>query len=159
MIEIIPSVPSLSKALQHKQNEHLNISSNIQINCTKSSSIKIQWTIFSCLSTCSTTVQINQPILTSEKYLFIPEETLPSGFYEIQLTVSMIVDPTLFASSSTFIEIIRSTIFTKLISSTASIITHDVEDDLILDPGEFSFDLYRIIWNREVDEHYPSASH
>ena len=62
----------------------------------------------------------------------------------------MTVDPTLSALSSTYIEVIRSTIFTKLISSTASIITHDVEGHLVLNPGEFSFDLYRIIWNREV---------
>ena len=147
---------SLSKAIQHEQNENLIITSKIHVVCSKPSSTNIQWTILSCLSTCTKQIQVNSSIQTSQDSLSIPAKSLSSGFYQIQLTVAMTVDPSLSASSFTYIEIIRSTIFTKLNPSTSLTITHNVDDDLTINPGEFSFDLYRVLWNKEVWKNFHS---
>jgi hypothetical protein len=59
--------------------------------------------------------------------------------------------PQLTSSSSIYIEIIHSTLTTNLILFDTLYITHDYQQDLILNPGEFSFDLNTITFNKNVD--------
>ena len=64
----------------------------------------------------------------------------------------MLDDPALSSSSFIYIEITRSNIIANLIPLNALTITHDYEEDLVLNPGEFSVDLHSIIFDRNVND-------
>jgi hypothetical protein len=152
MIELIPSASLLSTPLKFGRNQYFYITSSIQLNCVTSQLIKVQWTILTCMSTCLNQTEFNHPVETSNNNLFIRAQTLDYGVYQVELRVTMIDFPQLTSSSSIYIEIIRSTIFTNLVSSNSLIITHDYQQNLIFNPGEFSFDLNSITFNKSVSQ-------
>jgi hypothetical protein len=102
------------------------------------------------MPTCLNQTQFNHPVETSHPHLFIRAQTLGYGVYQMELTVTMIDFPHLTSSSSVYIEIIQSTIFPNLLSSNSLIITHDYQQNLIFNPGEFSLDLNSITFNKSV---------
>lgn len=143
---MIPSGISLSKRLKFQSRQNIDISSNIKLNCNQSLLIRTNWTIFKCLLNCSNEIQLNQPMDT---HLFIPARTLSNGIYQFKLTATL---NSASVSSSVYIEIIRSTIITNLIPFDTLIWTHNYEKDLILNPGEYSFDHNRILFKKDVCE-------
>jgi hypothetical protein len=82
--------------------------------------------------------------------LFIPARTLSIGLYELQLTVTIIDIPQLTSSSSVYIEIIQPIIITNLVLYDSPMIKHDYQQNLLLNPGEFSIDLNGLTFNTNV---------
>ena len=129
--------------MQFRRNQDFYISSNVQLNCTQSFSITTKWTILNYLNQ----VQLLETTLND---LLILARTLSIGLYELQLTVTIIDIPQLTSSSSVYIEIIQSIIMTNLVLYDTPMIKHDYQQNLILNPGEFSIDLNGIIFNTNV---------
>lgn len=72
----------------------------------------------------------------------------------MELLVTSTDHPSLSTSSSVYIEISRSTIITNLISSNTLKVLHNYEEDLVLNPGEYSFDLNQNIFDRNVNDNF-----
>ena len=136
--------------MKFRQNQNIYITSNITFNCIESSFITTKWTILTCTPLCLDQTQFNQPIDTTQTDLFILAQTLFHGIYQLTLTVTIIDFPTLTTSSSVYIEIVRSTMITNIISYNTLMITHDYQQNLFLNPGEFSFDVNAITFNKSV---------
>jgi hypothetical protein len=83
---------------------------------------------------------MDKTIISTTSELFIPANTLPYGIYQLTLTVSMIVDPSLTNSSSVYVQIGPSGITANLVPLGTSVVTSGHEQDLKLDPGNFSMD-------------------
>ncbi len=135
--------------MKFRRDQNIYISSKIEINCTQSLSITTQWIIRNR----SNQTELLRPIETSQKDLFIPSQTLSYDLYQLELTVSMTDFPSLSSSSSVYIEITRLTINMNLISFDAWMIMHDYREDLVLNPGQYSFDLNRIPFRKDVCDH------
>ena len=133
-----------------RRNQNIYISSNIEIDCVQSLSLTTDWSILHCSFTCENQTELLRSIERTQKDIFIPARTLEDGLYQLQLTATMTDYPSLSSSSSVYIQITRSTISINLISFNALVITHDNREDLILDPGQHSFDLNRITFNEDV---------
>jgi hypothetical protein len=109
-----------------------------------------KWTILTCLSTCSNQANLYQFVNTSGNELFIPAQTLAYGIYELKFTVTSVPIPSWTASSSVYIETAPSMIAVNLVPFGISEITHGYEQDLVLDPGQFSFSLNETAFNPNV---------
>jgi hypothetical protein len=145
-IKLLPNAPVLSTPIQFRRNQDLYISSNIESNCKNSSSISTVWAILSCSSTCSNRAQVDALVDTESNDLFLPARSLAYGTYELKLTA------TINTSSSVYIEIIQSNIITNLIPFDTSVLTHDIQQNLVLNPGKYSIDLNAITFNSSVSD-------
>lgn len=105
--------------------------------------VKHNWTI-------TNTLNGNLIINRSEEDLIIPGETLSDGLYKIDLTVMITHFPSMKSSSSLYIEISRSTIDVNMLALDTSTIRHHYQNDLQLDPGQFSFDRHGNLYNPRV---------
>ena len=132
------------------ENQSIEINSSITFPCNQTLSITTQWTISICLSTCSNLIQLDPSIKTSEADLVIAAQILSFRVYKIELTVTMVNHPFLSSSASTYIEIVRSNILVNLIPLNATTIVQNVEEDLVLNPGEFSIDSNQKTINKSV---------
>ncbi len=122
----------------------------IALNCNDSLTIKTQWTINNCTSNCSYQIQLDPSILTTFSELYIPARTLVYGIYKLQLTVTMIKYPLLKTTVSVYIRITPSGITANLVQLGTSMITSGFGTDLTLDPGSYSVDPDRNVFNTSV---------
>ena len=99
---------------------------------------------------CSNVLQLDQSIELSGKDLLIGAEILSSGVYKVELIVTMVDDPLLSSSAFTYIEITRSIVIINLISFNATKIEQNIEENLTLNPGEFSVQLDQSRINKNV---------
>jgi hypothetical protein len=129
----------------------LSISSHIELNCTQSLSITTSWKILTCSSSGLDEAQLDRSVETTLNELFNPSQTLSNCRYELILTVRMVDLPALQTSSSIYLEIVRSNIITNLLAFDKPMVIHDYQQDLVLNPGEFSVDLNAITF-------YPNVS-
>lgn len=150
IIELSPS-SSLGMPLIFRPNQDIFISSDIKINCSQSLSIRRKWTIRNWSLICSDPTDFYPSIDTTRNDLFIPARTLANGIYELNFTVFMTNIPEVFSSAFVYIEIMHSTLMTHLIESDRSMIIHDIHEDLLLDPGQFSLDRTRIAFDTDVN--------
>jgi hypothetical protein len=112
--------------------------------------ITTKWTILTCSSKCSKQANLYHFVNTSGNELFLPAETLGYGIYELKLTVTSIAIPILTESSSVYITTAPSMITVHLVPFGISEITHGYEQDLVLDPGQFSVSLNEKVFNANV---------
>lgn len=150
LIKLVPTASFPSLAWKFRPNENLYISSHIEIDCIQSVLVKHKWTITNVLNG----YVINQSINLSQEDLIIPAQTLSDGLYQIDLTVVITDFPSLQSSSSVYVEISRSTIDVNMLAFDASAIRHPYQQDLRLDPGQFSFDLTGNIYNPTVSRYF-----
>ena len=136
-IEIYPS----SSYLKFMRNQNIYISSAITYNCTFSVLPSSVWKIFK---------SSNQTFETSENDLFIPARTLSYGIYKVELTL-VTPDDLAIPAFVTYIEICQSNIFIHFFPFQAATITHHYTEDLILNPGEYSFQINEISFHKEVN--------
>ena len=86
-------------------------------------------------------VQLNGNIKTTSNDLYLPSKTLAYGTYRLQLTVNLIDFPTISSVASIDIHIIRSEKWiVNLIEYGTSTITLGQYQELLLEPGLYSFD-------------------
>ena len=132
-----------------RSNEDLSLTSRIEINCAQSILLKTKWTIINYVNG----TELNLSVETADEDLIIPAETLFNGLYKIELVVRIIDSPSIVQSSSAvYVEMSRSTIDVKMTASSNLIVRHNYREDLLLDPGHFSFDRNRMIYNEEANE-------
>ncbi len=110
------------------------------MKCHQSLSKTTKWTIKNSTTTGFSEIPMDKTIISTNSELFIPANTLPYGIYQLTLTVSMIVDPSLTNSSSVYVQINPSGIIANLVPLGISVVTSGHEQDLKLDPGNFSMD-------------------
>jgi hypothetical protein len=91
--------------------------------------------------------------VTTSSELYLPARTLPYGIYEIKLTATMSVSPSLTSSASAYVTITPSGITANLVQFGTSLITSGHQQDLILDPGTFSVDNDGNVFNASVSVH------
>ncbi|UJR19400.1 hypothetical protein I4U23_022530 [Adineta vaga] len=149
---IIQLVPSGMK-LKFRHNQYFYISSNIENQCKQSESILIEWKILSCSFSCIYETKFDKQIDFSNNDLYIPSGILTYGVYHLELTVTMINFPTIKSSSFIEIEIIPSNIVINFLSYETRTIEHNYEENLVFNPGEYSYDLDSIQFNRN-EWHY-----
>ena len=133
-----------------RRHEHLYITSNIELICNYSSSVTSKWTIYNH----SDGNRLNYSLNTSEKDLFIPSQTLSSGLYKFELTITVTNDPSVQSSVSVYIDISETTIHVQLIEMNTLILQHDYQEDLLFDPGQFSLDMNRVMNKQEVSDRF-----
>lgn len=132
-----------------RRGEDFYITSTILLNFSHSLAILTEWTIENCQDencTNSTYVQADLQMKFSE--IFIPARTLPYGTYRFTLTVKIL--PSFVTTADTWIEIIPSDIQVNLISYGSSMITLGIKQNLLLDPGRYSFDPDEELFPTEV---------
>ena len=121
----------------------------IELNCNDSTSIQSQW----ILKNNSNVIPFDSQIETTFSELFIPARKLPFGIFQLQLTITLSVYPTLNYSSSVYVEITPSGITANLVQLGTSMITSGFEQDLKLDPGSYSIDFDQNTFDIDVSEH------
>jgi len=146
----MPSAPTLPTPLQYQRNQDFSISSLLNLNCNSSLAVNSKWTIASCTSNCSLSIQLDQSIVTTSNELYIPAKTLDYGVYQLRLTVAMVVAPQFSTSISVYIKIITSSITVNLLAFGTSMITSGYKQDLLLDPGTHSIDPDTELFNASV---------
>ena len=99
---------------------------------------------------CSSQILLDSTIETTFSELYIPARKLEFGTYELQLTVTMSKYPTLKTSSSVYVRITPSGITANLVQLGTSMITSGYEQDLKLNPGEYSIDQDENTFNSSV---------
>ena len=146
---LIPRSSNISFPLQFRRDQDFWLSSRIELNCNKSFSLEMQWTI----SNGSNDVMIdpNVVILTTSE-LFIPSRTLSFGLYQLTLTLTLNISSNLTTlSQSAFVRINPSGITINLVPLGTSLISRGSKDDLQLNPGLYSVDLDQEQFNASVN--------
>ena len=101
----------------------------------------VQWTVHNCSSSnCVSSLQLDQTVATTFTELYIPARVLPLGTYQLKLTATMTNFSHLTSSSSAYVRITSSGITANLVQYGTSMITCGHQQNLTLDPGEFSID-------------------
>ncbi|CAF3709000.1 unnamed protein product [Rotaria socialis] len=131
---------SLELPIKARRNDEFYISAYIELFCMNSIEAVSQWAITNCTTNCSSSISLNRPIITTLSEIHIPAKKLEYGIYEVKLTVSSVNIPIVTASAVGYIEIIPTGIMANLVSNGTSMITHDPQQYLTLDPGRFSED-------------------
>jgi len=135
--------------LKFRRSQDFYIVSLIELNCNDSTSIQSQW----ILKNNSNVIPFDSQIETTFSELFIPARKLPFGIFQLQLTITLSVYPTLNYSSSVYVEITPSGITANLVQLGTSMITSGFEQDLKLDPGSYSIDFDQNTFDIDVSEH------
>jgi hypothetical protein len=139
-IKLIPESLSSSFPLQFRRSQDFYILSTIKLKCNKSLSKTTKWIIKNYTTTEFFEIPIDKAIISTNSELLIPANILPYGIYQLTLTVSMNIDPSLTNSSSVNVQITPSGITANLVPLGTSVVTSGHDQDLKLDPGNFSMD-------------------
>ncbi|CAF1074084.1 unnamed protein product [Adineta steineri] len=139
-VTLIPGSSTLLTPVEFQRSRDFYIVSIIEFNCADSLLINTQWKIKSCNTNCSNAIQVGSSIITTSSELYIPEQTLPLGIYELELTVKIINMSNLTTTTSVYVEIIPTLIKVNLIQYATSMITHGYEENLLIDPGTYTVD-------------------
>ncbi|CAF4293069.1 unnamed protein product, partial [Adineta steineri] len=139
-VTLIPGSSTLLTPIEFQRSRDFYIVSIIEFNCADSLLVNTQWKIKSCNTNCSNEMQVGSSIITTSSELYIPEQTLPLGIYELELTVRIINMSNLTTTTSVYVEIIPTLIKVNLMQYATSMITHGYEENLLIDPGTYSVD-------------------
>jgi len=147
---LIPESNTFETAYQYRRSQEFYILSTIKINCNKSLSTKKIWKIRNYSTIGSSDIDFDKKVSKSSSELFIPSNTLPYGIYQFELTVEMIEDESLVDSSSVYVEINPSGVTVNLVPLGTSVVTVGHQQNLTLNPGNYSKDLDGFEFNASV---------
>jgi hypothetical protein len=152
-VSLIPDSTSPGKPVLFRKSDSFHISSHIDVNCSISLSMHMEWTIKRCVSTCSTSILLYpSSLVTTNSELFIAARSLDYGLYELTLTVTMFVSSRLNTSSSVYVQIDLSDMVANIFPLGTSSVTSSHNIDLVLDPGTHSMDPDSQTFNASVSE-------
>jgi len=146
-IILIPSGSTLINPLKFRRSQEFYIVSLIELNCNYPTSIQTQW----ILKNNSNIIPFDSQIETTFSELFIPSRKLPFGIFQLELTITLSIYPTLNHSLSVYVEIIPTNIIPNLVQLGTSMITSGFEQDLKLDPGTYSIDPDQLTFDSTVN--------
>lgn len=151
IITLIPSAPSRLIPIQYRSEQDIYIDSQIVFNCNSSNSLKASWLIVSCRPSCSIPVTIDkQRIEVNSAQLFIRGRSLPIGFYEMKLMLTVMETFNETYNSSNYVNITETGINANLLPLGTSFVTNGHLQDLLLDPGRYSVDFDNGHFNASV---------
>jgi len=146
MITLIPSGSTPSNPVQFRRSQDFYIISLINIECNQSISLTYQWVI----KIGSNITQLDQSVLTTFNELYIPARILSYGVYELELQTTIHSSFDRIISKSVFVRIAPSALTANLVQLGTSMITSGYEQDLKLNPGEYSIDQDENTFNSSV---------
>ena len=158
MITLILATSSLAQPLRRRRSRGFLVTASVQLNCNAASTQRLQWTIHSCSSICSTRVQLDSSIRTTQNDLFIPARALPYGTYLFTFTVNTTTPFKTLSTVAAYITINASTFTPTLVLRGTSLITRGRQQDLLLGPGIFSQDPDHDTFDASVSHSLPSMS-
>jgi hypothetical protein len=141
---------SLSAPIKYRQDQNVFISSNIELNCSTYNRMTSEWTISSCNSSCTILSSFEPQVIRTFSEIFIPARILVVGIYELRYTVRMSHAYQLVSSNIVYIQITPREIRGKMLPFEISMITRGYEQDIKLDPGQYSIDSVHSIFNATV---------
>ena len=139
-IKLIPESNSPSTPLQFRRSQDFYILSIIKLNCNKSLSMTKQWTIKNYTTNDNSEIVMDKKIITTNSELYVPSNTFPYGMYQFKLTATITYYPALTNFSSIYIQISPSGITANLVELGTSVVTSGHQQNLILNPGNYSID-------------------
>ena len=122
-----------------------------------------KWSIKNSTNNNFSEIEFDKKILTSRSELYIPSNALQYGIYQLELRVTTIDNPNLTNSSSVYVEISSSGVTANLVPLGTSVVTSGDQQNLILNPGNYSkdpdgFEFNSSDWKYEYFcRNYPSA--
>ena len=87
---------------------------------------------------------------TTFSELYVPARTLAYGTYALRLTVTMLQSSSMTSSATAYVSINPSGITANLVQLGTSVITRGFEQELVLDPGQYSVDPDQATFNASV---------
>ena len=137
-LSLIPSRSNVPFPLSFRRNQDFYFTSVVTSECNFSFVLHYHWSIENCSSSIfnETSRLVDSSLLTSSSDFFVRSQTLPLGFYQIQLTVTR--NNVSNRTKSAFVRITPSGITANLVLFGTSMINVAVEQDLQLDPGNHS---------------------
>ena len=142
----------MDQSLELPHDQDLYIDSNIEVNCSASNAMKIEWTVKLCDSSCESMNHIYPSIVFNATDLFLPAGTLPYGYHLFELVVTMVALPSSPESDITLVKIIPRNVTVNLVPLGTSMITHGRSQDLLIDPGSFSTNLALSKFDEDVSD-------
>ena len=151
IITLTPVSSSLVSPLIFRRSQEISITSYLQLQCNGSLATIRRWTITRCTPICSSAaLSLPSSIILTLSELFLPPRSLEYGTYELRLSVGISVAHEWTSTASVYVTIIRSPITPHLLPLGTSMITHGHGQDLLLDPGTYSFDPDALPFNASV---------
>ena len=99
-----------------------------------------KWSIKNSTNENFSEIEFDKKIITSRSELYIPSNTLQYGIYQLELQVTTKDNPSLTNSSSVYVEISPSGVTANLVPLGTSVVTSGDQQNLILNPGNYSKD-------------------
>ncbi|CAF4796845.1 unnamed protein product, partial [Rotaria socialis] len=139
-ITLIPGPATLDAPFQVRRSQGFYISAYIERFCEVPLREDAKWTITNCTVGCSSSIPLHESIVNTSNELYVPARTLEYGIYEFKLTITMIEFPMLPKSEASYIKVTPSGITANLVPLGTTMITHGHQQNLTLNPGEYSVD-------------------
>ena len=98
------------------------------------------WSIKNSTNENFSEIEFDKKIITSRSELYIPSNTLRYGIYELELRVIIEDNSSITSSSSVYVEISPSGVTANLVPLGTSVVTSGDQQNLILNPGNYSQD-------------------
>jgi len=140
IINLIPQSNLRTQAYQYRRSQDFYILSTIKFNCNKTLSTIKKWSIKNSTNENSSEIEFDKKIITSRSELYIPSNTLRYGIYQLELRVTTKDNSSLTHSSSVYVEISSSGVTANLVPLGTSVVTSGDQQNLILNPGNYSQD-------------------
>ena len=99
-----------------------------------------KWSIRNSTNNNLSEIEFDKKIITSRSELYIPSNTLQYGIYQLELRVTTKDNSSLTSSSSVYVEISPSGVTANLVPLGTSVVTSGDQQNLILNPGNYSKD-------------------
>jgi len=140
IINLIPQSNPRTQAYQYRRSQDFYILSTIKFNCNKTLSTIQNWSIKNSTNKNFSEIEFDKKIVTSRSELYIPSNTLQYGIYRLELRVTIEDNPSITSSSSVYVEISPSGVTANLVPLGTSVVTSGDQQNLILNPGNYSKD-------------------
>jgi len=123
-----------------------------------------KWSIKNSTNNNLSEIEFDKKIKRSRSELYIPSNTLQYGIYQLELRVTTQDNSSITSSSSVYVEISPSGVTVNLVPLGTSVVTSGDQQNLILNPGNYSkdpdgFEFNSSDWKYEYFcRNYPSAN-
>jgi len=99
-----------------------------------------KWSIKNSTNNNLSEIEFDKKIKRSRSELYIPSNTLQYGIYQLELRVTTQDNSSITSSSSVYVEISPSGVTVNLVPLGTSVVTSGDQQNLILNPGNYSKD-------------------
>ncbi|CAF1444652.1 unnamed protein product [Rotaria magnacalcarata] len=138
-ISMSTGISTPTTPLPVRRSQDFYISATINRNC-EDLLMTTNWTIANCTDGCSSWGPLPDLIHKRANELLVRARALEYGLYGFKLTVTILENTPISKSEIVYVKVNPSGITANLIELGTSLVTHGFQQDLILDPGNYSGD-------------------